>query len=165
MLAFTRRTGLFVLRALMLAALAGSPAWAADPAPAGEPVRNEGSLVGRVFDSETGVSLEGVTVRVRGPVAEPGAAPAEAVRVTDADGAFEFPSLPAGSYDIRFDKPGYRESSRSAFAVEAGQPNRADSSLSPLAAAAPEEMPDVEEFVVVAPSGRILRCGSIPTSS
>ena len=144
------RTGLLFLRILLAAGLAGSPAWAADPAPAGGQVRSEGGIVGRVVDSETGVALEGVTVSVSGPASEPGATPPEAVRVTDADGAFEFPSLPVGSYDIRFAKPGYRESRLTAFGVQAGQQSRADSSLSPLAAAAPEAMPDVEEFVVVA---------------
>jgi outer membrane receptor protein involved in Fe transport len=148
--AVTSRSGLLLLRSLLVAGLVGSPTWAADPVPEGEQARSGGGIVGRVFDAETGVSLEGVTVSVSGPASEPGATPPEAVRVTDAEGAFELPSLPPGRYDIRFVKPGYRKSSMTDFVVMAGQPNRADFPLPPLASAAAEAMPDVEEFVVVA---------------
>jgi TonB-dependent receptor len=126
---------------LLLAALAPALALAQAEAPGAE-----GSVVGRVFDSESGAGLEGVTVELSGP-----AAPTES-RLSGADGAFEFPALPPGRYSIRFEKDGYRPSTMTEFEVVAGQPNRADFPLPPLpaAAAAEPDLSDVEEFVVIA---------------
>jgi outer membrane receptor protein involved in Fe transport len=139
MLAAARRTGLLLLCLLLSGGLASAPA--AGQEPAAEPAR----LSGRVTDAATGAPLAGVTVRARGPAEVPG----ESVRVTDADGAIEFPELPAGRYRIRFVQAGYEEAALEDFALAAG-PNRADRALAPLAAAAPEAAPDVEEFVVIA---------------
>jgi TonB-dependent receptor len=133
MLAAARRTGL-VLLCLLVSAV-----------PAAAQAPDLGSLAGRVTDAATGAPLAGVTVRARGPAEAPG----ESVRVTDAEGAFEFPELPAGRYRIRFVQAGYEEAAVEDFALVAG-PNRADRALTPLAAAAPEAAPDVEEFVVIA---------------
>lgn len=126
---------------LLLAALAPAPVFGqAAPLPA------EGSVVGRVFDGESGAGLEGVTVELSGPAA------ASASQLSGTDGAFEFPALPAGRYRIRFEKEGYRPSTMTDFEVVAGQPNRADFPLPPLPpTAAPEpDLADVEEFVVIA---------------
>src|SRR3990172_4946465 len=131
MLAVASRPSLVLL---LLAALGGAAPRAADPTPAD--AQREGSLVGWVFDSETGMSLEGVTVAVTGPAAAPGAKPLEAVRVTDREGGFAFPSIPAGTYRIRFEKEGYRESTSTDVVVQAGQPNRVEFQLPPLSAAA-----------------------------
>ena len=125
-----------------------APSSRAQQQPADAP--GTGSIVGRVVDSESAAPAEGVTVTVTWP-AEVGSEPHQETRLTDAQGAFEMPSVPAGRYGIRFTKPGYRESTLGNFEVVAGQPNRADVSLSPETAAAPEPvLPDVEEFVIIA---------------
>jgi len=139
MLAAARRSGLVLLCLLLGGGLVGAPA--AGQEPAAEPA----SLSGRITDAATGTPLAGVTVRVRGPAEAPG----ESVRVTDAEGAFDFPELPAGGYRIQFVHDGYEEAALEDFALVAG-PNRADRALTKRTAAAPEATPDVEEFVVIA---------------
>jgi len=122
---------------LLLLPLLGAPAGAAEPA-------DEGGIAGRIIDAATGAGLEGVRITASGPTPEP------ATGVSGADGSFELRALPAGRYELRFEKGGYETSSLSDFEVLAGPPSRADVTLSAVPTAAPEAMPDVEEFVIVA---------------
>jgi outer membrane receptor protein involved in Fe transport len=108
-----------------------------------------GSLEGRVVDAASGLAAEGVTVTVTGPAPEPGAQPLREVQTSDAAGSFVFPALPAGRYELHFEKAGYRESGLGDVVVQAGQPKRVELQLPPLPAAEPE-LSDVEEFVVIA---------------
>jgi TonB-dependent receptor len=130
------------------------------PGPGARAQEGEGTIIGQVIDAVTGLAVEGVTVTVIGPPPPGGGAPAETSEVTDPQGAFTFPSVPAGRYSLRFVRSGYRESRMTDFAVAAGQLNRADFPLPPLPAAAAEEsgpVPDIEEFVVIAsPAAEIL---------
>jgi outer membrane receptor protein involved in Fe transport len=109
----------------------------------------EGTLAGRVFDAATGQPLERVTVLLKIPAA-PGALPQQEVQVTDADGAFEFASVPPGRYDITYVKAGYRNSTMTDVAVRANRLNRADFPLPPLPADASGDVLQLEEFVVEA---------------
>jgi outer membrane receptor protein involved in Fe transport len=140
-LAAGRKWAFPILPVLLLAAgLLAAPSWAQ-----GE----KGELLGQVFDAETGLPVAGVAVVVTGPAPREGEEPRQEARETGPDGSFEFPSLPAGSYAIGFSKPGYRPS-KIDFLVRAGQANRADLPLSPLAGDQPPDQPtDIEELVVV----------------
>ena len=60
--------------------------------------QEQGSIVGIVFDQATAEPLQGVTVRIEG---------GESASVTDPQGAFNFSSVPVGSFVIRVDRPGY----------------------------------------------------------
>lgn len=106
-----------------------------------KPAAGDGIIQGRVLDAATTQPLAGVTVTV---------APGEIVRVTDADGNFEFEAIAAGTYSVRFEKAGYRGSTKSDFVVTAHQMSRADFSIPPQVEA--DGPSDIEEFVVVAPA-------------
>lgn len=106
-----------------------------------------GTVRGQVFDRESGSPVEGVTVILVHPAAE-GAEPRQDVQVSGAEGAFEFRDVPAGSYELRFNKAGYRASTMTDFAVQAGEVNRADFPLPPRAVETSEEILQLEAFVV-----------------
>jgi outer membrane receptor protein involved in Fe transport len=110
----------------------------------------EGTIVGQVFDSETGTPLQGVTVIVKWPAPEDGGKPAQEVQVTDAEGAFGFASVPSGSYSIDFVKSGYRASTMTDVSVEPGQLTRADFPLPPLPPETSDEVLELDAFVVEA---------------
>jgi 5-hydroxyisourate hydrolase-like protein (transthyretin family) len=124
---------------LLLALVLASP---------GRAQQETGSLAGRVVDSVSGQAAEGVTVSLTGPDPEPGAERLREVQTSGADGRFTFSALPAGRYDLRFEKAG-RESSLSGVAVQAGEPSQVELRLPPLPVAEPQPS-DVEEFVVIA---------------
>jgi outer membrane receptor protein involved in Fe transport len=121
-----------------------------------------GSLVGQVYDGQTGKPVAGATLMLTTAPPEAGAA-GETSAVAGADGNFEFGSLPVGSYRIGAAAPGYQESTADAV-VRAGEASRADIALEPLAAEAPAlpeapagapptgatdgEVIDYEEFIV-----------------
>jgi TonB-dependent receptor len=109
-----------------------------------------GSVVGQVYDGETGKPIAGVAVSVLWPAPTDGSEPRRESRETTAKGEFEFPAIPAGTYEITFGKDGYRASRITDFAVRPGEANRADFPLPPLASrgAAPSPSDDIEEFVV-----------------
>jgi len=129
---------------VLLVCLLGGGAWAQEPAPA------DGSVRGRVIDSESAAPVDGVKVTVIFPASAAGGEPRQEERITDAQGAYEFPSVPAGSYTLKFTKSGYRASTMTNFSVKPTVVNRADFPLPPLPPQAAEEMPGFEEFVVEA---------------
>ncbi|MDJ0849362.1 MAG: TonB-dependent receptor [Myxococcota bacterium] len=118
------------------------------PAPAAR--AGEGTIVGQVFDADSGAPVAGVTVIVTWPPPADGSEPKIEVKVTDAGGAFEFPSVPEGSYTVAFSKSGYRPATMNNFAVQAGQLNRADFPLPPLPVAAAGQVLQLDAFVVEA---------------
>ncbi len=122
------------------------------PAPAQEAAApGEGTVAGRVIDGETGTPVEGATVIVISPQPEDGSQARQEVQTTDAEGAFEFPAIPAGQYTISFVKSGYRSSTLTNFEVQAGEQNRADFPLPPLPSEeASGEVLELEAFVVEA---------------
>jgi hypothetical protein len=128
---------------LLAASVLATPAWAQGEAAPGQ-------VSGRVFDSETGKPIEGATVIVLWPAPADGGEPHQEVQATDAEGAFEFPAIAAGTYRINFVKSGYRSSSIAALAVHAGQRNRADFPLPPLPPETSSDILDLDEFVVEA---------------
>jgi TonB-dependent receptor len=124
--------------ALPLSVRAQSPDDAAPP---------EGSIQGRVLDDRSGEPILGVTVTLVAPGTTEAADP-EAARITGSDGAFEFPSVRPGTYEIRFVKPGYRAHTMTEFRVAAGGLHRADLRLPRVAIPAATAGGDIEEFVV-----------------
>jgi TonB-dependent receptor len=146
-----RRSSCALLPALAI--LLGLPLAAAAPASA-QPARpgaaaGEGTIVGQVFDAETGVPVEGVMVALLRPAAAPGGEPRREVQVTNRDGAYVFEAVPSGTYDLGFTRSGYRASSLERFAVLPGEVNRADFPLPPLPKEPGSEVLELEEFVVV----------------
>jgi outer membrane receptor protein involved in Fe transport len=130
-----------------LALLLGSAAsFAQTPAPAPD----AGVVRGRVIDAVTRDPLGGTSVSLVWPPAPGEAAPREETRVAGPNGEFEFAGVPAGTYSVRFRKPGFRDSTMTDLAVVAGQESRADFPLPPFPVATSEPKPGVEEFVVIA---------------
>jgi len=112
----------------------------------------EGAVTGRIVDGETGAPVQGVIVTVLWPDPGDGARPRQEVRVTNVEGAFEFPGVPAGRYELRLDKAGHPESTIANFEVQAGQQNRADLTLPRLPSEAGEalfDLPSPPEVIVV----------------
>jgi outer membrane receptor protein involved in Fe transport len=84
------------------------------------------------------------------PAPADGSEPRQEIRATGPDGTFEFASVPAGSYRIRFSRPGYRDSGLADLAVRPDRANRADFPLPPLPReAGSDQSADIEEFLVV----------------
>ncbi len=120
-----------------------------DEAPPRELREGEGAVRGQVLDAAQGNPIASVTVILVWPAPADGSPPRQDVTVTDAGGAFEFVSVPAGEYDLSFVKSGYRASAMTGFAVEAGEVTRADFPLPPVQAAAGEVL-HLDAFVVEA---------------
>jgi hypothetical protein len=148
---------------LLAVAALSAPAWAQAPQGAavsgadnavegragGEAAPEDAKLLGQIFDGETGKPVEGATVVVVWPAPADGSEARQETRVTGADGSFEFASIPAGSYSLRFSASGYRDSTQDAFTVRPDQSNRADFPLPPLPReTTPDPRAGIEEFVV-----------------
>lgn len=106
------------------------------------------SVSGSVVDAASGVALEGVTVTLSGPEGADGAQVAPQRQTTDAEGAFGFSDVEAGTYTVRFARTGFRGSAVTDVAVRAGEDRRVDFPL-PLVASAevppePEVAPPAE---------------------
>jgi outer membrane receptor protein involved in Fe transport len=127
---------------------AGAPAWSQEPPVA--PGGGTGSIRGRVFDGETGAALAGVSVIVVAPAEAGGEKPRQQVALTDAEGAFEFAAVEAGTYRVEFVKSGYRASTMTDVVVEAGRSKRADFPLPRLPAATADQILELDAFVVEA---------------
>ncbi len=84
---------------------------------------NDGSVLGVITDT-TGSVIPGVGVSLRNT--EKGGTFSAA---TDREGRFEFQVVPAGEYEIKAEKVGFKQSVRSAFAVHASEHVRVDAVL------------------------------------
>ncbi len=97
-----------------------------------------GSIAGTVFDG-TGAVIAGATVSVtelsRG---------SQTTATTDAKGAFKFPSLPVGRYDIKIQATGFKTSIRGGLVVDTNSALQADARL---------ELGEFTEEVTVRESG------------
>jgi len=135
------RVGRFAALACALAcALAAAPARAQEP----------GTIVGQVFDRDSGEPVADVTVVVLWPPPADGSPARQEVRSTDAEGAYRVEGVPAGVYSISFVKSGYRASKMTGFEVEAGSLNRADFPLAPTSPETAQGVLELEAFVVEA---------------
>jgi len=128
---------------------AGDAAGSGATGAAGEQAKT-GTVLGQVFDADTGQPLEGATVILEPPPPQAGRAPDPVLRVTDERGAYRIAGVPPGRYVVRFRKAGYRDSAMTDFEVVAGQVNRADFPLPPRPAEASGEILQLDEFVVEA---------------
>lgn len=149
-----------VLGSILALTLLAAAAQAKDDAP-----EWKGTIRGQVFDSEKGTPVGYATVKLIWPAPADGKAARRDVQISDPNGAFEFESIPAGSYTLEFSKSGYQASTMMNFTVKPDQLDRADFKLPPLAAQTPqaapgepgagsseaelEPIPDAEEFVVL----------------
>ncbi len=106
-----------------------------------EAVAGNGTVNGLVFDESTGTEMLGVEATLIGPDGkEFGKA------TTDATGAFQFDAVPAGTYSIRFEKPGFRTRRLAEFPVVANQVNPGNIALQPESTAGADG--GVEEIVI-----------------
>jgi TonB-dependent receptor len=111
----------------------------------------QGRIVGRVLDADTGASVAGATVVLSPPQPAGGGEPQQELTTTDADGAFGFERVPPGRYRLEFSKTGYRASTLVDFDVVAGRENRADFPLPPRPADASDSQQaggNVETLIV-----------------
>src|SRR5262245_20666967 len=109
----------WVLSCLLSMLLLPGIVWAAAP---GSPVKaatSGGSVKGTVVDKD-GI-LPGVVVTISGPTL-----PQPKTSVTDAQGAFTFAGLPAGTYEIKASLGGGEPVTVSGVVVKAGQENKLD---------------------------------------
>ncbi len=121
----------------------------------------KGTIRGQVIDSKRGTPVAYANVTLIWPAPADGGKARQDVQVSDPNGGFEFASIPAGVYTLAFSKAGYQTSTLIDFAVTPERLDRADFQLPPLPAEPPEgtaaqkpeqtleEIPDVEEFVVL----------------
>jgi len=109
-----------------------------------------GTVGGQVFDRETGDPVEGVSVVLLWPEPTDGSPPDQRVQVTDANGAFRFEGVPAGTYSLTFVKTGYRAAKMTSFEVQADRLNRADFPIQPTPPETADTILDLEAFVVEA---------------
>jgi outer membrane receptor protein involved in Fe transport len=128
---------------ISIAALASAAC--AQPASIAGP--GSGSIRGQVYDGKTGIAVRGATVRLVRPDGSPGSGDTQ---TSDVNGAFAFTDLPPGSYALRFERAGYRDSDVAGVAVRAGQESRADYPLPPLPRESDSDSSDVEIMVVEA---------------
>ncbi len=146
-----------VFSSILVLALLGSAAKAEDAAP-----EWMGTIRGQVVDSKRGTPVGYATVTLIWPTPEDGSPAHREIQTSDPNGAFEFKSVPAGSYTLGFSRSGYQDSTLMNFSVKPDQLDRADFQLPPLAeepsggkpaaggAPGPPEPPsDIEEFVVL----------------
>ena len=98
-------------RVCALACLLFALAWAR-PAAA---QRTTGEIVGKIVDESGGV-LPGVTVTLRGE-----GVPGEPTTVSTETGAFRFPLLPPGKYQLEYTLEGFATLKQEALAIAVGQ--------------------------------------------
>ncbi|MDJ0866340.1 MAG: carboxypeptidase regulatory-like domain-containing protein, partial [Myxococcota bacterium] len=110
----------------------------------------EGTIAGRVFDGDTGLPIPGVTVIAIFPEPPGGGERPQEVAVTGADGGYEFPSVPPGTYDLSFVKAGYRAATMTRFEVLADQVNTGDFPMPPLPPGTSDEVLELDPFVAEA---------------
>ncbi|MFI5320466.1 MAG: TonB-dependent receptor domain-containing protein [Myxococcota bacterium] len=101
-----------------------------------------GAIAGTVFSNADASPVAGVEATL---VASDGAERGSAR--TDDAGSYRFDDVPAGTYSIRFAKPGFRNARMTEFPVVADQVNPGDFAISPEVAASDS---GVEEIVITA---------------
>src|SRR5690348_18211318 len=92
-------------------------------ATAGAQVTGSGVLTGTVKDAQ-GAVLPGVTVTATSP-----SLIGSQVSVTEANGTFRIPALPAGTYGLKFELAGFKTTIRSGIVLAANQTLTVDLSL------------------------------------
>jgi hypothetical protein len=125
------------LAAVVLIALAQeiAPVFTLSAVAAAQPGVAPGRLAGRITDP-AGAPLPGITLVISGPaLAEPRRV------VTDGDGRFDAPGLPAGSFSVTCIAPGFVEWRREGLEVTAGEPVTLNVVMRPLPAQTPGERP------------------------
>ncbi len=125
---------------VVVCALFASDAWA----------QGTGTVAGRVFDADSGDPIAAATVVLEADGDAAAGEPRQEVGTTDAEGAFRFDSLPAGSYRLSFAKSGYSGSRLEDIAVRAGQTTRADFPLPRMAAGTADQILELDAFVIEA---------------
>src|SRR5262245_4139818 len=85
--------------------------------------RTTGEIVGKVADAQGGV-LPGVTVTLRGAAVQ-----GEQVAVTSETGAYRFPVLPPGSYELEYSLSGFTTLKRTDILVNVGATIQLDETL------------------------------------
>ncbi len=128
---------------LALALVAGMPL-----ASAAQPAGEKGVVRGQVFDRESGDPVADVTVLLISPERAGAADGATEVVVTDAEGAYAFPPVAAGLYELRFTRDGFRASTISGVEVVAGQTAQTDFPLPRLVEGEGEGVLELDAFVV-----------------
>jgi len=119
-----------------------TPAWA----------QNAGSVIrGKVVD-ESGGAIPGVTVTLASPVLQV----AQMTEVTEADGAYRFGDLPAGTYSLKFELPGFKTFTIPDLRLTIGFEARADAKM---------EVGGLEETVTVAGASPVVDLATTTTSA
>jgi TonB-dependent receptor len=113
-----------------------------EPAAAGAEAAGAGAIAGTVFSNVDASPLGGVDATLIAPDGSE-----RASTTTDAEGKYRFEEVPAGTYAIRFAKPGFRSARMTEFPVLAAQDNPGDFALSPETAG---NEGGVEEIVITA---------------
>jgi hypothetical protein len=83
-----------------------------------------GSILVRLTDAQ-GAILPGATVTISSPVLVGGTM----TGMTDAGGAYRFPSLPPGTYQVKVDLPGFKSMVRESVAVNVGSTTSVDQQM------------------------------------
>jgi TonB-linked SusC/RagA family outer membrane protein len=117
-----RCTPLLALPFLATAA-AAPPAAAQQPPAAGQPPAATGRVAGRVTDAASGAPVDGAQVRVNGTAL---------ATLTNADGRYLLPAVPAGTVALTVRRIGYAEATRAGVAVTAGGTATADVALAQM---------------------------------
>jgi TonB-linked SusC/RagA family outer membrane protein len=105
---------------LLTPAVAAPPAGAQPPATAGQPPAATGRIAGTVTDSATGRPLEGAQVRVNGT---------SVGTLTNPQGRFALPSVPARTVTLTVRRIGYAERTRAGVVVTGGGTTTVDVAL------------------------------------
>ena len=99
------------------------PAQAQQPPSAGQPPAAAGRLTGTVTDAASGAPVDGAQVRVNGT---------SLGTLTNAEGRYAFPAVPAGTVTLTVRRIGYAEATRAGVAVTAGGTATADVALAQM---------------------------------
>jgi TonB-dependent receptor len=109
-----------------------------------------GTVVGQVFNGETGEPIRGVTVILIWPPPEGGGQSSQKIEMTNSEGAYAFSTVPPGLYSLSFIKSGYRTAAMKDFEVRVRQENRADFPLPPKQISESGQVMNLDAFVVEA---------------
>ncbi len=120
----------------------------ADEAARAKQAEGHGSVLGQVFDGESGATLVGVTVILQAAAMPTDGAASQFVATSGGGGGFEFASVPPGDYTLSFVKSGYRTAEIQNVNVGAGSITRNDFPMPRMAATTGGDILDLDAFVV-----------------